>query len=245
MKKNIGFRRFKLSKLFSVLGIIFILLALASMYYWETKGRKHFLYSEVVVLNQSVEEGDIITSEMLKIINVDRQSVMEGAITGKDEASGKKAGHFIPGYSQLSSVYFLDEEKVLNQNEYIFTVPENWIITIPNSLRRGDAIYFYPVKIHDEKNDEEGPTQSAQYGSKINLSDHEIKSESSILESRVAYLKDSGNREIVTISSEDRYDASSKIATLEIIATLEDVSYLQDLADNDYKFIILYKDSKI
>lgn len=245
MKKNIRFTRSKVNKIFSVLGIIFILAALASVYYWESRGRKHFLYSEVVVLNQSVKEGDIITADMLESINVDAGSIMEGAITGKDEAIGKKAGHYIPGYSQLSPVYFLDEEKVTDQNAYIFTVPDNWIITIPNSLRKGDGIYFYPVKTLDEKDSNDNQTETTQYSSKKDFSDYQTDSEGGILESRVAYLKDSGNREIVTISSEERYDGSSKIATLEIMATLEDISYLKDLADDDYKFIILYKDSKI
>ena len=244
MKKNIRLTRFKLSKFFSVLGIIFILAALASVYYWESRGRQYFLYSEVVVLNQSVEEGTTITSDMLDSLNTDRASIMEEAITSRDEIIGKKASHYIPGYSQLSPVYFINEEKILSKNEYIFTVPEQWIITIPNSLRRGDIIYFYPVKIQDEKDNKEEETQIGQYSSKKDFSDYQISSEGNILESKVAYLKDSGNREIVTISSEDRYDASSKIATLEIIATLEDVSYLKNLADINYKFIVLYKDSQ-
>ncbi len=245
MRKNVRYRRFKLSKFFSVLGIILILAALASVYYWETSGRQHFLYSEVVVLSHSVEEGITITSDMLDSLDTDRASIIEGAITDKDEIIGKKASHYIPRYSQLSLAYFADEEKVLSQNEYIFTVPEQWIITIPYSLRRGDIIYFYPVKMPDETGDKKDLTQTERHNDKYDNSDYESKSEDFILESKVAYLKDSGNREIITISAEERYDGSSKIATLEIIATLEDVSYLQSLADINYKFIILYKDSQI
>ena len=243
MKKKVRFRKFRLNKLFSVLGIIFILLSIASMYYWESKGRKHFLYSEVVVLNQSIEEGDVIISEMLETVSIDRKSIIEGAVLEKDEVIGKKASHYIPGYSQLSQAYFLDKEEVLGSDEYIFTVPENWIITLPNSLRKGDIIYFYPVKILDIK--EDSVKSAPQYENITDIYDYKIIDESSILKSRVAYLKDSGNREIVTTSSEDRYDASSKIATLEIVATFEDVSYLKELADSDYKFIILYKDSDV
>ena len=245
MRKNIRYRRFKLSKFFSVLGIILILAALASVYYWETSGRQHFLYSEVVVLSHSVEEGTTITSDMLDSLNIDRASIIEEAIEDKDKIIGKKASHYIPGHSQLSLAYFADEEKVLSQNEYIFTVPEGWIITIPYSLRRGDIIYFYPVKMLDETDDKKDLTQTTGYSDRKDNSDYVNYGKDFILESKVAYLKDSGNREIITISSEDRYDGSSKIATLEIIATLEDVSYLQNLADDDYKFIVLYKDNKI
>ncbi|MBC8386614.1 MAG: hypothetical protein H8E13_00990, partial [Actinobacteria bacterium] len=110
----------------------------------------------------------------------------------------------------------------------------------------GDIIYFYPVKIPDGKDE----SKEAD-GSVRNISEEDISvipeegREDYILESVVAYLKDSANREVVTISEEERYDGSSKIASLEIIAELEDISYLKDLAENSYRFIILYKDSQI
>ena len=98
----------------------------------------------------------------------------------------------------------------------------------------------------DEKDESKETGGSERKVSEKDVSDISKEAvEDYILESVVAYLKDSGNREVVTVSEEERYDGSSKIASLEIIAELEDISYLQNLAENNYKFIILYKDSQI
>jgi len=230
----------------AVLGMVFVLAAIASVYFWETRGRQHFLYREVIVLAQSVKAGTTITADMLDIKSIDEDTIIEEAIVDKRSIIGKRAAHFIPKYSQLNQIYFEDENIVLKTDEYIFTIPEEWIITLPNSLRSGDIIYFYPVKMPDEKDESKETGGSERKVSEKDVSDISKEAvEDYILESVVAYLKDSGNREVVTVSEEERYDGSSKIASLEIIAELEDISYLQDLAENNYKFIILYKDSQI
>ncbi len=230
----------------AVLGMVFVLAAIASVYFWETRGRQHFLYREVIVLAQSVEAGTTITADMLDIKSIDEDTIIEEAIVDKRSIIGKRAAHFIPKYSQLNQIYFEDENIVLKTDEYIFTIPEEWIITLPNSLRSGDIIYFYPVKMPDEKDESKETGGSERSVSEKDVSDISKEAvEDYILESVVAYLKDSGNREVVTVSEEERYDGSSKIASLEIIAELEDISYLQNLAENNYKFIILYKDSQI
>jgi len=240
------YRRFKASKIMAVLAVVLILAAISLVYFWETRGREHFLYREVTVMAHSVEAGTIITADMLDVKSIDKGTIIEGAIVDKSSIIGKKAAHFIPGYSQLSQTYFEDENIVLKTDEYIFTIPEDWIITIPNSLRSGDIIYFYPVKIPDEKDESKETDGGTRNRSKEDISGiPEEGREDYILESVVAYLKDSSNREVVTISEEERYDGSSKIASLEIIAELEDISYLKDLAENNYRFIILYKDSQI
>ena len=226
--------------------MVFVLAAIASVYFWETRGRQHFLYREVIVLAQSVEAGTTITADMLDIKSIDEDTIIEEAIVDKRSIIGKRAAHFIPKYSQLNQIYFEDENIVLKTDEYIFTIPEEWIITLPNSLRSGDIIYFYPVKMPDEKDESKETGGSERSVSEKDVSDISKEAvEDYILESVVAYLKDSGNREVVTVSEEERYDGSSKIASLEIIAELEDISYLQNLAENNYKFIILYKDSQI
>ena len=246
MNTKFKYRRFKASKIMAVLAVVLIMVAISLVYFWETRGREHFLYREVVVMANSVEAGTTITDDMLDVKSIDKDIIIEGAIVDKSSIIGKRAAHFIPEYSQLNQTYFEDENIVLKTDEYIFTIPEEWIITIPNSLRSGDIIYFYPVKIPDEKDESKEANGSVRNRSEKDISGiPEEGREDYILESVVAYLKDSSNREVVTISEEERYDGSSKIASLEIIAELKEISYLQDLAENNYRFIILYKDSQI
>ena len=234
MKGHFIRRKVKSGVVFSILGIILMLATLAVIYFWETSGRERFLYSEVVVLNQSVEADIPITSDMLDLIKINPDNFMEGAIVDKDEVIGKYSAQYIPKYSQLALAYFKDDSTDTKKEDlYIFTIPSDWIITFPNSLRRGDTIYFYPVKVASEKVEE-----SKSFNSQGSI---KVTKESGLVKSEVAYLKDSGNREVVNTAGEDRYDASANISSIEIITNYEDVSYLEGLAGSSWKFIILYK----
>ena len=214
-----------------------MLFALAFIFLWESMGREKFLYSEVVVLNQSVEADTQITADMLDQIKINSDNFIEGAVVNKDDVIGKYSCHYIPKYSQLSLAYFKDS--IVNienfKDKYIFTIPSDWLLTLPNSLRRGDIVYFYPVKTLVENNGETSSFNNP--GSKKYLK------ESDLLEAEVAFVKDSGNREVVNTSGKERLDGSANIVSIEIVADYKDVCYLQDLVDNGFKFIILYKNN--
>jgi len=227
-------RKIKSGVVFSILGVILMLATLAIIYFWETSGRERFLYTEVVVLNQSVEAGTAIEPGMLDIVKVNPDNLIEGAVVDKDEVTGKYSAHYIPKYSQLALAYFKDESiGTIKEDQYIFTIPTDWIVTFPSSLRRGDTIYFYPVKVASEKGEE-----SKSFNSPGSV---KVIKESNLIKSEVAYLKDSGNREVVNTVGEDRYDASANISSIEIITSYEDMSYLENLAGSSWKFILLYK----
>ncbi|MQY74217.1 MAG: hypothetical protein GH148_01575 [Clostridia bacterium] len=231
-------RRKKSGVVFAILGILLMLASITAVYYWETKGRDKFLYGEVLVLNQSVEANTTITEDMLEVIKTDPGNFIEGAVVNKNEVIGKSAMHYIPKYSQLNLAYFIGEKvEAAKEDQYIFTIPPDWIITFPNSLRRGDEIYFYPVKIPEVN--KEGEDKNNSFNTSKSM---KIAKEENMIKGEVAYLKDSGNREVVTIAGEERDDASANIASIEVIANYEDISYLQGLVDENWKFIILFKD---
>ena len=217
-----------------------MLVTVAMIYFWETSGREKYLYKEVVVLNQNVEENTRIAPEMLTLAKINPDDFIEGAVVKKEVVAGKYSAQFIAKNSQISLAYLKDSaEEVIKEDFYIFSIPPDWVITFPNSLRRGDIIYFYPVKI-DIEEVEQGKTIN-------NIDNLKITQKSNLLESEVAYLKDSGNREVVDTddsANKPRYDGSANISNIEIITNYEDVSRLQDLADSGYKFIILYKAGK-
>ena len=240
MKGHFIRRRIKSGTIFSIIGILLMLATVAMIYFWETSGREKYLYKEVVVLNQNVEENTRIAPEMLTLAKINPDDFIEGAVVKKEVVAGKYSAQFIAKNSQISLVYLKDSaEEVIKEDFYIFSIPPDWVITFPNSLRRGDTIYFYPVKI-DIEEVEQGKTIN-------NIDNLKITEKSNLLESEVAYLKDSGNREVVDTddsASKPRYDGSANISNIEIITNYEDVSQLQDLADSGYKFIILYKAGK-
>ena len=238
MKGHFIRRRIKSGTVFSIIGILLMLATVAIIYFWETSGREKYLYKEVVVLNQNVEENTQITQEMLGLAKINPANFIEGAVVKKEDVSGKYLSQFIAKNSQISLAYFKDSaEELVKEDFYIFSIPQDWIITFPNSLRKGDIIYFYPLKIEEDK---ELQDKSFNDTDKQNATE-----KSSLIESEIAYLKDSGNREVVDTDDSDskpRYDGSANISSIEIITNYEDVWALQALAGSGYKFIILYKD---
>ena len=236
MKGHFRRRRIKSGIVFSILGIVLMVATLAAIYFWETVGREHFLYRRVVVLNQDIEEGIPITVDMLTEIKVDPGSIIDGALVSQKEVLGKYSAQYIAKNSQLVLAYFKEDVKDREKKySYIFAIPPEWIISFPSSLRRGDIIYFYPVRV-ESKLDEEGRPPR-------NLESVKASDTDGLLFAEVAYLKDSGNREVVDTEGEERYDASSNIASIEVITDFEDISYLQSTAENGYRFIIFYVES--
>lgn len=236
MRGHFRKRRIKSGVVFSILGIVLMVATLAAIYFWETKGREHFLYQRVVVLNQTVEEGIPITAEILSEIKVDPESIIDGAVVRQKEILGKYSDQYIAKNSQLALAYFKDDvQDSKKKDSYIFSIPPEWVISFPSSLRRGDIIYFYPVKAESKKDEEGRPLRNLEV---IKTSDTD-----DLLYAEVAYLKDSGNREVVDIEGGERYDGSSNIASIEIITGFEDISYLQSSAENGYGFIIFYEES--
>ena len=234
MKGHFIRRRIKSGTVFSIIGILLMLATIAMIYFWETSGREKYLYKEVVVLNQNVEENTQVTPEMLDLAKINPANFIEGAVVKKEDVNGKYSAQFIAKNSQVCLVYFKDSaEELIKEDFYIFSIPQDWIITFPNSLRRGDTIYFYPVKMASEKGED-----SKSFNSQGSI---KVIKESDLVKSEVAYLKDSGNREVVNTVGEDRYDASANISSIEIITNYEDVFYLEGLAESSWKFIILYK----
>jgi hypothetical protein len=233
-------RRIKSGTVFSIIGLLLMLAMIAMIYFWETSGREKYLYKEVVVLNQNIEKNTRITPEMLEIAKINPDDFIEGAVVKKQDVSGKYSVQFLVKNSQICLSYFKDSaEEIIKEDFYIFSIPPDWIITFPNSLRRGDIIYFYPVKTEIEKDEQ----------TKIinNIDNLKKLDKSNLAQSEVAYLKDSGNREVVDTDdngNKPRYDGSANISSIEIITNYEDVSHLQSLADSGYKFIIFYEAGK-
>ena len=152
MKGHFIRRRIKSGTVFSIIGILLMLATVAMIYFWETSGREKYLYKEVVVLNQNVEENTQVTQDMLELAKINPANFIEGAVVKKEDVAGKYSDQFIAKNSQVCLAYFKDStEEVIKEDFYIFSIPTDWIITFPNSLRKGDVIYFYPVKVEAKK----------------------------------------------------------------------------------------------
>lgn len=210
-----------------IVGLFLIILAVAFVFYWESFGREQLLYKEVVIAKQDIFKNSLISKNDIMITRLEDERISEYAVTDPDAILGQEAKQFIPKNTAIDFRYIDKPEIVLDENEYIFKIPGNWLIACPGSLRRGDNVFLYPV------NSDITPDESTEY----------IFEESFIAKLVVAYVKDSGNREVVNSDSSklERLDGTSQIDSVEIITTFETAALLEDYNRRGYRFLVLYK----
>lgn len=215
------------------LGIILIIIAVGSIFYWEVYGRENLLYENIVVLTEDVNKNKVITKDMIAYEKREGSHLVKGVILDGNKIIGKASTGYIPKGVQLVDEYFEDHNLVLDNNEYIFQIPTEWVKAFPNSLRRGDKVFFYEVS--------QGKQNFNATEGEIILKNKEALEKEPIASATVAYVKDSANREVITLGDNNRYDGSSKISEIEIVANLEMVNLLRESVNNNKLFIIMYK----
>lgn len=210
------------SKIKGILGILLLALTCAGIFYWEFYGREQLTYSTVLVAAEKIEKNEIITKEKVKFVKREEKTLVIGCLKENDsfEILGLEAKHDIPEGTQIVQEYFEAPELVINEEEFIFKIPSDWLISYPTTLRRKDKIYIYPVLESD-----------------INGEGRKTITEDPI-ESIVAYVKDATNKEV--LGDQDRINSTAGISSIEIISTLEMVDKLKNYTNNEYSFVILY-----
>ena len=213
-------------------GVILLILALGFFIFWELKGRAEFLKSNVVVLNNDVIKGTEITADMLEYIKIDSQNIIENSITRYNDIIGLEAKHFIPAGSQLVPNYFDVSSLVLKDDEKIMSLPNGWIHSYPETLRRKDKVYIYAVE----------PSNNESNDNSIKIDNSTKKTEQEriyIFTTTVAYVKDNSNKEVNSLD-DDRLVGSSTISNIEIVITEEQFEMLKTYTKDGYTFVLMY-----
>lgn len=211
------------------IGIILIVAMLALFFGWETVGRDALMYDEVLALNKEISKGEKVTENDVRKLKIEKDSMGRVAKNEK-EIIGRVALVDVEPNIPISKNYFGEANITPDKDQFIFEVPSSWIYALPQSIRAGDTAYFYEVK--------EGEIVDGELVEENNID--EMSSEH-MLESKIKYVKDGSNREITNITK-DRSDGSGKVATIEIIASVENIAKLESMAEDGSKFIILYKE---
>lgn len=221
-----------------VIGIGLIALMLGIVWFWETNGREMYFYQEVIVLNQDVKRGTVITEGMLASEKIEADKIINNAVLDKKQIIGLEAKHFIPQKAQLHYFYFEDHDLITTDNKYIVRIPNEWLYSIPNSLRRKDNIVFYEINPdYLIEQEEENNSNPDTYDSEDEIKE---KLGKQVLQAKTAYVKDSANREVVSISNNGRIDGSSVISEVLILITPEELRRLEEKIQDGGKFIIMH-----
>ena len=224
-----------------VLSIVLIFSFFSMIVYWELIGREMALYTEVLVLNQDVQKGEVINASMISTINMENDKLISGAITSSAEIVNKAAKNFIPAKRQIHPKEIEYAELSLQEGEYITAVPREWVYSVPTTIRRKDVAIFKLIS----------PKEQVQLS--INTSAEEealpvlnnfrvLDNKQTIYETTVAYVRDGTNKEVKTVSEEERLDATANVADIEIITTIDDFQRLESFVNRGYKFAIMYRE---
>jgi len=240
----------------SIIGILITIACASAAVLWETVGREAYLYKDVLVAAKDIKKGDIIDSSCLTYIKIEESKMISNPVVDPDEIITKAAKHFIPKNTQLTKDYFDDPVLVLNEDEFIFKVPNDWVVAVPSSIRRKDTVYFYeiPQKYISYDDTSESNTLNTMpyritYDEWLNdLSQgiidtkYDGRVQLPLFSCTVAYVKDSSNREVVNVGSTERFDGSAQISSIEIVITLKELRAMELSLEKGNKFIILNKE---
>ena len=128
-----------------IIGIILIFSTLTALAFWELWGRSNLGYQKIPVLKKDTERYTKITADMLTFKPIEHTN--KGTLTGADVEGleGMAAGQYIPAGEPLYANYFTEAEFMTGEatDSFILALPEQWLAAYPQTLRRGDRVFFY------------------------------------------------------------------------------------------------------
>lgn len=128
-----------------IIGILLIFSTLTALAFWELWGRSNLGYQKIPVLKKDTERYTKITADMLTFKPIEHPN--KGTLTGADVEGleGMAAGQYIPAGEPLYANYFTEAEFMTGEatDSFILALPEQWLAAYPQTLRRGDRVFFY------------------------------------------------------------------------------------------------------
>ena len=200
------------------IGVILIVISVAALIFWETKGRNEILLDEVVIFAQGLAKDSRLEKHHLARGRVLKESRVEGSVdwADVDKLLGKYLTTDVGKKAQLSYQFLRDEEVLIDDRQSIFAIPGSWIEMKSSSLRRGDRAEIFET---------EGLTSLGIF--------------------TVAFVKDSSGAEVVDESVSERggalerWKGSAPVDHLEIISDLEDYQRLSQAVTSEGALLLL------
>lgn len=208
---------------------------------------------EVVVVKagEQILRSEQITEEKIVIERRAKESLIEDVVLAKDlkKIIGRDSKQDIVGNSMISTkmVDFDDIVPNTSKGEAIRPITKDMIYAQPGSLRRKDVIDLYLVT-NDGKKSNISPNVATNTPSTTGRDKTHANNQSSnvpvlpnaqnidtkpfLEDVKVVYVKDSGNKEVVSAAEgnnqDKRLNATSTISDIEVILNEEDFAKLMD-----------------
>lgn len=235
----------------AILGVLLIVSSVGLYTWYEfLGGRQYLLYEDIVVAKDSIKKGQVVEAADLTFMKVEKTQLANGVILNPNDVIGKQANHFIPQFAQLDTSYLSENGLVLKEGQFIAQIPVEWTLSIPDTLRRGDDIIMYSALFDSELLKNLNAKTTATSNSKDKNSTASTGGTAAttssgleeLLQTKVAFVKDGANREVVTVSNGDRIDGSAAIGSVEIITTPDEFKEIEGKINSGHKLIFMYTD---
>lgn len=132
-----------------IAGLIIITVALVSIFIWEFWGRENLAYKEVLVMKDDTPASTVIKAEDFTTKKVENPSTV--ALKAKDInwLTGMETAQYVPGGIELRKEFFISSQynTTAEKGKHILCVPEDWVLSFPKGIRRGDRVSFYKGKL--------------------------------------------------------------------------------------------------
>lgn len=188
----------------NIIGVIIIVLAFVLIFGWEFYGREQFSYKPTLVVTATVEKGQTITSNLLAERRLPQEALVDGSMVMQDVSQlvGKVAKHYMARNSQITINDVYEKDLYIKGNESIYKIPSKWISSISSTVRRGDIVAIY---------DASGLRLIGEY--------------------RVAFVKDSSEREITNDDGTNHLEEIDRVASSGVPASLEIITTVSEYRD--------------
>lgn len=132
-----------------ILGFAIIAVALAAIGLWELWGRENLAYQPVLVLKEDLQANTIVSADHLKIKKMESPAKNALGPEARDNIVGMKTCHYVAEGTELRQEYFCISDLAVGKDsgKSIFSVPMEWLLSCPQTLRRGDEITLYNGKV--------------------------------------------------------------------------------------------------
>lgn len=226
-----------------------------ALYKYDTKWSTVINTKNAVRVIKEIPANKKITKDDVELQPIKIDYLVDGVIGNINEVLGKEALILMKKGEQVTKEK-IDDVSLLPSKEdgVIATIPDTWILNMPDTLRRKDKITIWvtrPVnkQIQQANNQVNTQNQTGTPSVGANNSD-KIRS---IAESglpllsniTVAYFRDSTNSEVLNpdglnAGNSERLKGSAVPKKLEILTTKTDVKLISDAIEQGYALVIAY-----
>lgn len=205
------------ARIFAALLIIASITLAAS---WEFYFDDRFNSGVVIVTTHDLTKGHIVKYSDLSPVRVKNNIIPTGSINDINSVVNKETVVSLNKGMIAVSSFFDSADIVTDTKKMIVPVPNQWIYSLPGSLRRKDKVTIY------------------EFGANKN-----VQAEEPLFENiSVAYAKDSANQEVKASNNKmQRIDATGNISQLELVMTAKQFKIMESKAAEGKKFIFTYR----